>query len=241
MFLTYIQPSIEIGRFLIDEPVTSLTDLVLAAVSFYAFFRIRSMERRDRVKWYFNYYFLFLGLGAVTGGLLGHAFLSRIAPGWKLISWVLTIISIGFMIHAMLELARPLVKDGFIKIVTRTNWLIMAFAIFLTIRNLSFSPTTYYSVFGMLVVVGSLSLYIYLKTGSRGVTRFLLAIGLGLISVIIFSRGWGVGPWFNHNDICHLILAVSTFVIFKGVTLVVQVPDSWSPVQGTSASLINNR
>lgn len=171
----------------------------------------------------------------MTGGLLGHAFLTRIAPGWKLISWVFTIISVGFMIHAMIEMTRPLIRRSVTKIITTINWLAMALAIFQTIWTVTFAPTAYYSTFGMLVVVGSLSFYFYLKTGSKGVVRFLFAVGLGLLSAFIFSQGWGVSPWFNHNDICHLILAISTFVIYKGVTLVIKVPDSWTPLQGTSA------
>ena len=235
MLLTYIQPSIEIGQLRIDEPVTTLTDLILATVSFFAFFKISGLGKSGRVKWYFRTYFLFLGMGALTGGLLGHAFLSRIAPGWKLISFVFTIISVGFMIHAMIEMTRPLIRRSVRTLITSVNWLAMALAIFQTVWTVSFAPTAYYTIFGMLVVVGSLSLYFYLKTGSRGVVRFLVAVGLGLISAFIFSQGWGVSPWLTHNDICHLILTISTFVIYKGVTLVIKVPDSWSPLRGTSA------
>jgi hypothetical protein len=235
VFLTYIQPSIEIGQLRIDEPVTTLTDLLLAAVSFFAYFSIRKLGKKGRIKWYFRYYFLFLGMGALTGGLLGHAFLSRIAPGWKLLSWVFTVISVGFMIHAMVELVQPLVRSSVRKLITRINLLAMALAIFETVRTASFAPTTFYSIFGMLVVVGSLSTYLYLKTGSKGVVRFLFGLGLGIISAFIFIQGWGISPWLTHNDISHLILAVSTFVIYKGVTLVISVPDSWSPLQGTSA------
>jgi len=234
VLLTYIQPSIEIGQLRIDEPVTTLTDLLLAAICFFAYFNIRKLGEEGRIKWYFRYYFLFLGMGALTGGLLGHAFLTRIAPGWKLVSWVFTIVSVGFMIHAMVELVQPLVRNGVRKLITRINWLAMALALFLTVYRASFAPTTYYSIFGMLIVVGSLSTYIYLKTGSRGVVRFLFGIGLGVIGAFIFIRGWGISPWLTHNDISHIILSISTFVIYKGVTLVMSVPDSWSPVQGTS-------
>jgi hypothetical protein len=209
---------------------------VLAAVSFFAFVRISRLGDAGRIKWYFRYYFLFLGLGALTGGLLGHAFLTRIAPGWKLISWIFTIFSVGFMIHAMIEMTRPLIRNSVRKLITTVNWLAMALAIYQTVWTVSFAPTTYYTIFGMLVVVGSLSLYFYLKTGSKGVVRFLFAVGLGMISAFIFSQGWGVSPWFTHNDICHLILTISTFVIYKGVTLVMQVPDSWAPLQGSTSA-----
>lgn len=235
MFLSYIQPSIEIGPLRIDEPVTTLTDLLLAAVCFFAFFSIRRLGRRGRIKWYFRYYFLFLGLGALSGGLLGHAFLTRLAPGWKLISWVSTIISVGFMIHAMLELVRPLLRSRLRRLITHLNWMAMALAIFQTIWTSSFVPTTCYSIFGMLIVVGSLSVYIFLKTGSKGVVRFLFGLGLGVISAFIFIQGWGISPWLTHNDISHIILSISILVIYKGVSLVMAVPDNWSPLQGTSA------
>ena len=91
MLLNYIQPSIEIGKLRIDEPITSATDMLMAFVCFYAYFRIRKQEIHDRIKWYFKYYFLTLGFGAFFGGLLGHAFLYRIAPHWKLVSWIFTL------------------------------------------------------------------------------------------------------------------------------------------------------
>jgi uncharacterized membrane protein len=76
VLLTLIQPSIEIWNLQVDEPITTLTDLLLATVSFYAFVRIGRHGERSRIQWYFRYYFLTLGLGAMTGGLLGHSFIA---------------------------------------------------------------------------------------------------------------------------------------------------------------------
>ena len=67
MLLELIQPSVEVLHIRIDEPVTLLTDLILAATCFYALFRIRQHETTGRVKRYFIYYFLTLGLGALVG------------------------------------------------------------------------------------------------------------------------------------------------------------------------------
>jgi len=66
VFQKYLQPSIEILNLRIDEPITTVTDLLFAAICFYAFFQIRRMESGSRVKWYFKYYFLTLGLGALN-------------------------------------------------------------------------------------------------------------------------------------------------------------------------------
>jgi MFS family permease len=226
VLLTLIQPSIQIWNLQVDEPITTLTDLVLATVSFYAFYRIRKQGEKGRFREFFGYYFLSLGLGALTGGLLGHAFLYRIAPGWKLISWVLAIISVSLMIHAMVEVTRPLIRVRLTRMILLVNWMLMPLALFLTMSRLSFSPVTLYTIYGMLLVVGSLSFYTYRKTGSRGVFRFLLAVGLGLISALIFSKQWGFSPWFNHNDISHLILAACAILFYKGGILFMKVQGS---------------
>ena len=220
VFQKYLQPSIEILNLRIDEPITTVTDLLFAAICFYAFFQIRKMESGGRVRWYFKYYFLTLGLGALFGGIFGHAFLYRLSPGWKMVSWILTLFSVALITHALVELSRPLVKPWFSKWVSRINLLILAFALFYTLWTLAFSPVKYYSIFGLVIVVGSLSYYIFLKTRKRGVTVLMAAVGLGFISALVFSFEWGLSPWFNHNDISHVILSFSVFGMYKGAALI---------------------
>jgi len=220
VFEKFIQPSIEILSIRIDEPITTATDLLLAAICFYAFFQIRKLEYTDRVKGYFKYYFLVLGLGALTGGLFGHAFLYRLSEGWKLVSWILTLGSVALIAHTLVEIAKPLVKPGISRIISRFNVLLFALAVFFTIWSMAFFPVKYYTIFGMVVVVGSLSYFIYRKTGSRGVLVLMGAVGVGFISAIIFSFEWGLSPWFNHNDISHVILSFSAFGLYKGAALI---------------------
>jgi len=216
----YLQPSIEILNIRIDEPITTITDLLFAAICFYAFFRIRRLEYTGRVKWYFKYYFLTLGIGAMFGGILGHAFLYRLSPSWQLVSWVLSLISVALMVHALVELSKPLMKPWFTRWVSGINLLVLAFALFYTIWSLAFSPVKYYSIFGLVVVAGSLSYYIYQKTQERGVVVIMAAVGIGCISALVFSFKWGLSPWFNHNDISHLILIFSAFGMYKGAALI---------------------
>lgn len=220
VFQKYLQPSIEILNLRIDEPITTVTDLLFAAICFYAFFQIRKMESGSRVKWYFKYYFLTLGLGALCGGIFGHAFLYRLSPGWKMVSWILTLFSVALITHALVELSRPLLKPWFSKWVSRINLLILAFALFYTMYTLAFSPVKYYSIFGLVIVVGSLSYYVFLKTRKRGVTVLMAAVGIGFISALVFSFEWGLSPWFNHNDISHVILSFSVFGMYKGAALI---------------------
>jgi hypothetical protein len=216
----FIQPSIEVLNIRIDEPITLITDLLLAAICFYAYFQIRVLDYKGRGKLYFKNYFLVLGLGAMTGGLLGHAFLYRLSDAWKLVSWFLTIGSVALMIHALLEVAGPYMKKGIARIISRCNLLVFALVVFLTIWTMAFSPVKYYNIFGMVVVVGSLSYYIYHKTGNKGGLILMGAVGVGLLSAIIFTFQWGLSPWFNHNDISHLILSFSAYHMYKGAVLI---------------------
>ena len=220
VFQNYVQPSVEFMNVRIDEPITTATDLILAAICFYAFFRIKKEETYGRVKKYFKDYFLTLGLGALFGGLFGHAFLYRLSPEWKLVSWIFTLCSVAFMAHALLEVAKPMVKPHVTRLIVRFNLLILAVAFFYTLWSLAFSPVKYYTIFGMVVVGGSLSYFIYQRTACRGVVKIVGAVAIGLLSALIFSYELGISPWFNHNDISHVILSYSAFVMHKGAALI---------------------
>jgi MFS family permease len=224
VFLKFIQPSIEVLNLRIDEPVTTATDLIMAAICFYAYVRIREQESTGKIKGYFKYYFLTLGIATLAGGLLGHAFLYSLSPRWKLVSWVFTLISVAIFSTALIELAKPLLKPGFSRLVSRVNLLILSVALLYTLYTLAFSAVKYYTIFGMFAVVGSLSYLIYQKTESRGVVKLMVGIGVGIFSAFIFSFEWGLGPWFNHNDISHVILSFSAFSLYKGALLIIEAP-----------------
>jgi len=226
--MNYIQPSIELWNIRIDEPITTLTDLILAGICFYAYFRIKQVKSKGRIKWYFKYYFLMLGFGAFFGGILGHAFLYGLSPSWKLLSWVFTLISVALFVQALLEVTRPLVNPRFTRIIVRLNFLVFVVALVFILLTLNFFPVKYYSILGMVAIVGSLSVYIIQKSGSRWAMKFLLAVGLGLASALIFSYGWGVGPWFNHQDISHVILSFSALTFYKGAILILDAQASRS-------------
>lgn len=224
MFLKFIQPSIEVFSIRIDEPITTMTDLIMAAICFYAYFRIRQMESSVSIKRYFKFYFLTLGIATLAGGLLGHAFLYSLPPAWKLVSWIFTLISVAILSHGLIELSKPLLKPTFSRMVSRVNFLILSLALLYTLYTLAFSWVKYYTIFGMLLVVGSLSFVIYQKTNIRGVVKLMIGVGVGVLSALIFSFEWGLGPWFNHNDISHVILSFSAISLYKGAMLIIDSP-----------------
>ena len=76
--------SIDIAGIKILEPVTTITDLLVTVVCFYAFFHLRthSHKQTKHVKFY-RYFFLFMGLATLLGGIIGHAFLYLFTFAWK--------------------------------------------------------------------------------------------------------------------------------------------------------------
>jgi hypothetical protein len=224
VFLKYLQPSIEVFSIRIDEPITTVTDLLLAGICFFAFYRIRLLESSVKIKWYFKYYFLCLGLGALFGGLFGHAFMYGLSPTWKLVSWLFVLASVALISHAMVLMARPLMRPSVSRFVGLSNLGIMFLALIYTVSTIAFTVVQFYIIFAMVVVVGSMSYLIYRRTGSRGVVLLMMAVAVGLLSSLVFSYKWGLSPWFNHNDISHVILTLSAFGIYKGAVVLIETP-----------------
>ncbi len=224
VLLNHIQPSVDLFNIRVDGPVTALTDLVFAVACFYAFFRIKNQAVSGSIREYFKYYFLTLGLSAFFGGIFGHAFLYGLAAPWKLVSWLFTLTSVAIISHLLIQLSRSLIKPVFTRIIIWINLLLLLLAIFYTLWTLEFAAVKYYATFGMLAVVGPLSYLIFQKTGNRGVVSLMIAVGIGIVSVVVFSYEWGFSPWFNHNDISHVILTFGVLILYKGASLILVSP-----------------
>lgn len=219
MHSKFIQPSIEILNLRIDEPITTITDILLGIICIYAFFRMGRLKVAGNGFTYFRSYFLVLGLGAISGGLLGHAFQYCLANSWKLVSWTLTLVSVALMVQGVLVIAATYLKKGMVTMITMLNLAGLVLTVILTSSSTDFSPVKYYAIFGLVLLSGSLSLLIYRKTGNRAVLVLMGGVGIGFLSAIIFSLQWGLSQWFNHRDVSHIILCFSVYFVFKGVVM----------------------
>jgi hypothetical protein len=216
IFQEYIQPSIEFLSLRVDEPVTTLTDLLISAVCLIASYNLKKIESNLKVHKYLKYYFLCMAAGSFLGGLIGHAFVYKFPEQWKLLSWIPSMIAVALVVRAIIEVARPLVKPGFSKLVIRLNLLMLIIASFFSIKFLSFYPVKLLTIIGMIMIAGTLSYFIFRQTGNRGALQFVYGIALASVSAVFFSYEWGIGPWLNHRDISHLILTGSVFIFYKG-------------------------
>ena len=68
----------------IDEPIVTLTDLIVSVSCFIFAYKIHHKNGSEKVFTYFKLYFLIMGIATALGGLIGHAFLYQFNFYWKL-------------------------------------------------------------------------------------------------------------------------------------------------------------
>ncbi len=210
-----IQTSITILGLRIDEPVTTLTDLVVSAVCFYASYRIFSWKEKNRIFFYLKYYFLTMGLSTAMGGLLGHGFLYLLSFSWKLPGWLMSMLSVMLIERACIEHVSPLISNRLAKNFKIINLFELSTFVILTYSTLNFFFVEAHSAYGLLIVVASLQLFNFYKTKNGASKNFLIAVGIAAIAAFIFMNKIGISKWFNHFDISHTLMAFSAFFFYR--------------------------
>ena len=240
--MIYEQPAIFIFGLQINEPVTTLTDLMISFVCFYAFYKLNKQDIKNKVHLYLKYYFLSMGIATAIGGIIGHGFLylfdtqwkspegfvhiiakifgeellKEVANPWKLPGWLTSMFSIALVERASIEYARPLINK---KVGTFFAWLnIVELLTFVTITfaTLNFFFVEVHSAYGLLIVVSSFNTFIYVKTRKKGSKLFLIAVGFSAIGALFFMNQWGFSPWFNHFDVSHVLMTLSASYFYIG-------------------------
>lgn len=222
--MNFPQPSIDLYGIRIDEPVTTITDLVVSVVCFYAFYNLNKIALKNQVHWNLKYYFLSMGMATLIGGLIGHGFLYLFSFAWKLPGWLTSMFSIALLERASIMFAKPLVKPKIGNFFAWMNLIELSTFVIVTFSTLNFFFVEVHSAYGLLVIVTSFNYWVYRKTKKDASKIFLIAVGISAISALIFMNKIGIGPWFNHFDISHILMAISAFVFYKGSLKMIQDP-----------------
>jgi len=222
--MEYIQPSIEILGIRINEPVTTATDLVITAVCWFAFYKLNKIPKQNNIHTYLKYYFLSMGLATAIGGLIGHGFFYLFSFEWKLPGWLTSMISIALVERAAILYARRLVPKKVGDVFAWLNIIELITFVTLTFTTLNFFFVEAHAAYGLLIVVFSFSLVVYLKTKSKGSRFFLIAVAFSAVGALIFMNKLGISIWFNHFDISHIFLAFSAWFFYKGSLLIIYDP-----------------
>ncbi len=223
-----IQPDIFIGGLRIAEPVTTLTGLLVALFSFYAWYRLGQTASRNPINVHLRWFFLLMAIGTAIGGIVGHAFLYMLPYYWKLPGWTISMLSITAIERAAIFQAKPLLRPFWTRFFLWGT--LIEFVVFLLLVGFSqnFKWVELQAAIGLLVVMGMLQTYIYQKTRCRGSLILLAAIPVAVLAVLPHVFKFSPSVWFTHFDIGHLFMCAAVWVLWKGAE---GVKDSLEPVK----------
>lgn len=208
------QPSIYISTIRIDEPINTLTDLIVSAVCFISFYQLTKSNLQGRTQLYFRLYFLLLGLATLLGGIIGHGFLYAFSFAWKLPGWIISMLSVAFIERSSIEHAKSLVMPRVGKVFLVLNVIELITIMSVTIYTLNFEWVEFHSGYGLLAVVLPFHTYTYFKTRDRGSYMILIGVAIACIAALVFMNKISIDKWFNYIDISHTLMAVAAYVFF---------------------------
>lgn len=223
------QPSIYPFGLRIDQPVTTLTDLIVAIVCFYAFFKLTDYHVDHRIYILARAYFLFMGIATFIGAIVGHGFLYALSPSWKILGWGFGMIAINVMERVMINYSKPLMSHKVANFFSKFNIVELFVFAGLAYGNLvfewfdidSFRFVEIHSGYGLIVFVMGFGMFNHLKRredDDSDILMFIWAVGATTIASLFFMSKVGIDKWYNHVDISHTLMALAAYLFYIGFT-----------------------
>lgn len=220
-----IQPDINLFGLRIQEPMTSATDLLIAAVCIYAWWRLKKAKLVGVEVTFMKYYFLAMAAATISGGIFGHAFQYVFSFAWKVPGWYISMVSIMLVERASIEHARKYIKPMVGKFFLWLNVLELIVLMMIATITLEFRWVEYHAVYGLLIVVFSFHLFTYIRSRNRGSRNMLVAIGTLVVAMIAFNLPIVPNVWFNHRDLAHILMAISVVWMMRATLFFNHVPE----------------
>jgi hypothetical protein len=199
------------------EPMTVLTDILLAAAAVFGGVKIYSVSATP-VHLYFSLSFFLIALGTLAGATI-HAVRHTSLVSWVPLLWRITGIAVGTSVTAMLAATAYHTMPADYADVLR--WTILGLSIIYAgyiwwdyrFRNV----IVFYSIC-MVLVLGAMGLN-YVATGSPGAKLIAVGVLISFGAAAVQRSGFKLARHFNHNDIYHVIQLVGLYFFYKGALL----------------------
>jgi hypothetical protein len=218
------------------EPTTTITDFILAALSFYYGHMLYRFHARSgnkdalnrRYDEFWGIFFLFLGIGSLLGGV-AHGFINLKGSYPVLVkAWPFTVMNLGFasfyllLIIALEYFPRQRGILSFIAYFKMLAFFLLMYGYpkkyFGDFDNVSFKLVLfdYGPVLFLLLIM---NLWDFIKTKSSAAKLMCMSVLVSIIGSCVQASGYTIHPQFNHNDLYHVISMFSLYLMYKAVTL----------------------
>lgn len=210
-----IQPGIDIFGFHLMEPVTVITDFLVAGVCFYAWQKLKKVNHKTQAQFYTQIFMLLMGIAATFGAIFGHGLIHIVHPLWKIPGWFFSMFSVAFIERAAIAQASQVMSKKVASFFLKLNIIELIVLCIITIITIEFKYVEFHSAYGFLIVVLLFHTYNYTKTRNEGSWLMLLNTILLLIAVFIYNYPVIIHTFFNHRDLAHIVMAISIYVIYR--------------------------
>lgn len=200
----------------IDEPIVTLTDLLVSVLCFIYAYKIHKSGKQERTFLFFKIYFFTMGIATLLGGIIGHAFLYLFTFYWKLPGWIMSMISIMFVERAAIEHTRILLNNSIVRILGIINILEFLTFLTLTIISLDFFYVEFHSGYGLMFVLLSLEGWLFLKTKNNAGKYLLTGVLFAAFAAFFFMTKISPHQWFNYICVSHVFMAVAATFFYLG-------------------------
>ena len=213
---TTTMPGIRIWGILILEPITVLTNLILALTSLWAAYHLKRVGNKGRVLHFARLFFIWIAIGTFVGGVVGHALLHYTGIWGKIPGWYISMVGVAMLERAAIIQGRLYMKPGIGRFFSVFNYVEIAIFMVLSILTFNFLFVEIHAFYGLFVVVFCFSLYVFLQSKDKAVINIFVATFCGLLAALCHAMKWSIHTHFNYNDISHIFMTISVIYYYKG-------------------------
>ena len=206
---------------LIYEPMTVVTDLMIAVLAMYIARELQAWHsiRFLNIHWHWGWAFTTLAIGAFMGAV-SHGVGPHFSGETQQLLWKATIIPVGFT--SVFFLMGTFHHSFSFDAVRWLSWIPIVFLgayLFTISKDDSFLNVVKFYAPAMGFVF-AIMLYSHFGSGSPGTGHVAMGIFIMFIGAGVQVSGFSLHQHFNHNDLFHVFQMVGMIVMYRGSRLI---------------------
>lgn len=216
-----LNPTVFLGSFEWREPITTLTDFLVAIIAFIGFLKFSFYKGEKSVSFsFYKYYFLCFAIGMTSAAWFGHGLQAYVGPEFKRIGW--TCSATGLLILAfasLLQIQSEISKKFFqvVRILIISQYILFLF-LMLSPQYSDFIYAQLSTTVALVGIVLPMQIFYYRKSRKVGSLIISIAIVYGIVPGAVYNNQISFHRWFNYHDFSHVLVAVFMTTMIIGAS-----------------------
>jgi uncharacterized protein DUF6962 len=200
---------------MIGEPVTVLTDYLLAGVTGWLGWRLFRAREDQAARSGWALAFVALAAAALLGGS-HHGFSSVLPDVARIVLWKTTLLAVGVASFGMVagsaiavtagRVRKALVSLAAVKLAAYSAWMLMHDAFIYVIADTGIA----------MAVVAALHVWSAMREENRASLWMLGGVGVSVLAAAAQASGYAPHRHFNHNDLYHVVQVAAMAMFYVG-------------------------